>query len=330
MIMLKRSEIRVRDPYIVLENDTYYLYATTGDTTLSYYTSSDLENWESGGIAFEIPKDFWAYKDVWAAEVHKYNGKFYLFVSLLGKNNLRGTQIAVSDTPAGPFVPLCNAPATPADRSCIDGTLFVDNKIPYIFYSHDWPDCYNADKDCYIGQICVAKLSEDLTSIIGEPKVLFNSNQSPISNATPDQIVYEGIIALRYGSDAPFVQRLSNGSLLLTWSPYLNDNYVVLSAISKNGDIMGPWEHLDVPLFDNNGGHAMFLMIEGDSYVCAFTHLRHLCKSAPVFLRSEKRTADLKSYMKYNFEYMVWLCPIPYFLCMVDLTRKKLYTIVVI
>ena len=88
---MKRSEIRVRDPYIVLDGGTYYLYATTGETTQSYYVSDDLEDWEYGGVSFEIPEDFWAYKDVWAGEVHKYKDRFYLFVSLLGRNGIRGS-----------------------------------------------------------------------------------------------------------------------------------------------------------------------------------------------------------------------------------------------
>ena len=74
--MLKRKDIRVRDPFIVLEDGVYYLYATTGETTLSVFTSKDLENWEPGGTAFEIPAEFWAIRDVWAAEVHKYREKF--------------------------------------------------------------------------------------------------------------------------------------------------------------------------------------------------------------------------------------------------------------
>jgi hypothetical protein len=68
---MKRRDIRVRDPYIVFEDGVYYLYATSGQRTLSYYRSVDLENWEEGGVVFEIPEDFWAYKDVWAGEVHK-------------------------------------------------------------------------------------------------------------------------------------------------------------------------------------------------------------------------------------------------------------------
>ena len=269
--MLKRLDIRVRDPYIVFEDGVYYLYATTGETTMSYYTSTDMENWEAGGPAFVIPKGFWAYKDVWASEVHKYKGRFYLFVSLLGKNGLRGTQIAVADTPAGPFLPLVDHAVTPAAQSCIDGTLYVEDGTPYIVYSHDWPDNFVPEKNAYVGELWAAQLREDLTEIVGEPWLLFASDESPISKKTPDHTEWEGKPAIRYGSDAPFLQKLSNGTLLLTWSPYLNDNYVVLSVVSKSGSLKGPWEHLSVPLFDKNGGHAMFFR-NGEDKLCMCIH----------------------------------------------------------
>ena len=270
--MLKRSEIRVRDPYMVLEGGRYYLYATTGETTMSYYTSEDMENWEFGGTAFEIPTDFWAYKDVWASEVHTYKGRFYLFVSLLGKNGLRGTQIAVADTPAGPFLPLTDRAVTPLEQSCIDGTLYVQDGVPYVVYSHDWPDNFVEEKGAYVGELWAAQLSDDLTMIVGEPCRLFASDESPISKETPDRhSEYEGKRIVRYGSDAPFVQKLSNGALLLTWSPYLDGNYVVLSVLSRTGSLRGPWEHLSTPLFDQNGGHAMFFRNKEDK-LCMCLH----------------------------------------------------------
>ena len=92
----------------------------------------------------------------------------------------------------------------------------------------------------------------------GDPIRLFASDEVPISKATPHNITWEGRRTKRYGSDAPFVQRLPGGALYLTWSPYLDDHYVVLGAISKSGNIFGPWEHLDTPLFEDDGGHAMF------------------------------------------------------------------------
>ena len=123
--MLKRSDIRVRDPYILYESGVYYMYTTSTTKELSCYKSTDLENWEEGGVIFEITDDSWACKDLWAPEVHKYKGRYYLFISILGKNGLRGTQIAACDSPCGRFIPLVNRPVTPIKQSCIDGTLFA-------------------------------------------------------------------------------------------------------------------------------------------------------------------------------------------------------------
>ena len=152
---------------------------------------------------------------------------------MLGKNGLRGTQIAVSDTPYNIFVPLVDHASTPLDKSCIDGTLFIQNDTPYMVYSHDWPDNFKKDTNEYVGEICAVQLSEDLKMNVGEPFVLFASNEAELSRETPHRIKK----FLRYGSDAPFVQYLSDGSIFLTWSPYLDGNYVVLGALSESGDI---------------------------------------------------------------------------------------------
>lgn len=289
---MKRRDIRIRDPFILPENGVYYMYATSGERTLSYYRSEDLENWDEGKVVFQIPENFWAYKDVWAGEVHKYKGKYYLFVSLLGKNGLRGTQIAVSDKPDGEFIPLVDRAVTPLDRSCIDGTLFVCDGKPFIIYSRDWPSNYVEEKEAYVGEIWCAELTEDLTSMKGEAVRLFASDEAPISKATPDKMLWEGRQTRRYGSDAPFVQRLSDGTLYLTWSPYLDDHYVVLGAISKSGNILGPWEHLDTPLFEDNGGHAMFFDdAEGRKTMCIHAPERVKLERAHLYHISEEGNA---------------------------------------
>jgi len=282
--MLKRKDIRVRDPFILAHEGIYYMYATSGNTTLSCYTSSDLENWEEGGIVFEIPEDFWAYKDVWAAEVHKYKDRFYLFVSLLGQNGLRGTQVAMCDLPSGPFIPIVNRPVTPINQSCIDGSLYVHDGVPYIFYSHDWPDTYVAEKDAHVGEICAAELSDDLTKIVGDPWVIFGADESPYSKDKCIDGIWQGKQIRRYGSDAPFVQKLSDGRLLLTWSPYFEDNYVVLSVISESGDIKGPWTHILPPLYNDNGGHAMFFdNFDGKRIMCLHAPERSPDERAHIF-----------------------------------------------
>lgn len=268
--MKQLDEIRVRDPYIVAENGYYYLFATflcnTFDRNLRVMRSSNLIDWEEPKIIFTLEEDSWAtnddvspeYCDLWAPEIHRYNGKFYLFVSLLGKDGKRGTQIAVSDTVDGVYKPIINAPSTPKADSCIDGTLYVEDGIPYMVYSADWPFNYSEEKKCHIGKICAVELSKDLREPVGESFVLFESYDAPSSKNRPSVHEFKGETVSRYGSDAPFVVKLSDGSLFLSWSPYPDMNYIVAGAVSKNGKIRGAWEHLDEPIYDKNSGHAMF------------------------------------------------------------------------
>ena len=150
---MKTEDLRIRDPYIVLHNDFYYLYRSY-DNAIWVYKSDNLNEWDKPAKVYEIPENSWAEKDLWAPEVHKYGDKFYMFLSLLGKNGLRGTEISVSGTPDGKFTPISNRPATPLDKSCIDGSLIIDEGKPYMVYSRDWPDNYLKDRDVYMGQIC--------------------------------------------------------------------------------------------------------------------------------------------------------------------------------
>lgn len=264
--MLRTEDIRIRDPYIVAHGGKYYLYSSTpineqmSDHSVYVYVSEDCHTWAEPKPIFTIPADFWADEELWASEVHRYHGKFYLFVSIREKGTeglfcRRGTQIAVCDVPDGEFIPIANRAATPLTQSCIDGTLYVENDVPYIVYSRDWPCNYVKEKGAYDGEIWAQQLTDDLTAPVGDPFILFASSSAGLEWS---EIRIGGETAYRFGSDAPFLSRMANGSLLLTWSPMPGGNYVVGAAVSKNGSIHGKWEHLDTMIYDQNGGHAMF------------------------------------------------------------------------
>ena len=260
--MMKLREITMRDPYILPYEGAYYLYGTVGadrgETSLYVYRSTDMENWEEPVTIFTLTPEFWGVQDLWAPEVHIYNSKFYLFFSVKGENGLRGTQIAVCDTPDGTFVPVVDHAATPLDQSCIDGTLYIENGTPYMVYSHDWPDTYFEEGNYYLGEIYAVEMNADLTEAVGEPFLLFTGLDAPLSANAPTPCEWMGKSSIRYGTDGPFMTRLSDGRLLLAWSPIPALNYVVLGAVSDSGSIHGTWRHLDQPIFDNNGGHPMF------------------------------------------------------------------------
>ena len=78
---LRLSGIRVRDPFILPDQGTYYLYAQGGnrkkddnaDYGVEVYRSQDLVHWSEPSQVFARPKDgFWGKPPIWAPEVHKH------------------------------------------------------------------------------------------------------------------------------------------------------------------------------------------------------------------------------------------------------------------
>lgn len=255
--MLKREEIRIRDPFILTdkENKCYYMYGTTdlekdclqARNTFSVYKSYDLESFEDGKVVLDGGKlGFWADKDYWAPEVHLYNGKYYLFGSCIADGKNRCTQIFVCDTPDGEFKPLSDTARTPVDWVCLDGTFYIENGVPYMVFSREWIQVLD-------GEIWAVELTPDLTGTVGEPFKLFSASEAK------DVTEFENIKGA-YITDGPFMYR-ENGKLRMMWSSFNEGRYVVLLAESDS--IKGKWMHLGSQ-FDFCGGHGMlFEDLEG-------------------------------------------------------------------
>ena len=255
--MLKRDEIRIRDPFIVTDkqNGCYYMYGTTAlvegslraGNTFSVYKTYDLENFEEPKVVFDgAAQGFWGTRDFWAPEVHFYNGKYYLFGSCKSDDRCRATHIFVCDTPDGTFVPVSDEPPTPADWECLDGTLFVDNGVPYMVFCHEWVQVGD-------GEMCAIQLSEDLTHSVGEPILLFRASENP------DVGTHRGVEG-HYVTDGPYFYR-ENGKIIMIWSSHGLGRYLVLEAESDS--LRGPWKQKGSK-YDMDGGHAMlFENLEG-------------------------------------------------------------------
>lgn len=256
--MLKQEEIRIRDPFVLLDRETglYYVYGTTelqegtrAGNKFFVYITRDLENFDGPYTVFDGSKcDFWADKDFWAAEVHKYKDKYYLFGSFKADNQRRATQILVSDSPMGEFKPISKKPQTPQDWECLDGTLYVEDNVPYLVFCHEW-------KQCGDGEIWAVKLTEDLRAQAEEPFLLFKASDNKDVTLTSKG----GRV-----TDGPFLFK-ENGLLKLIWSSISNSRYVVLEATADS--IKGRWTHYP-SRFEFDGGHAMiFAAFDGMRYI---------------------------------------------------------------
>lgn len=263
------ADLHIRDPYILADegSQTYYMYAsksnrTDDDLGVEVYKSKDLKNWEGPISVFTINPDFWGNQKVWAPEVHAYQNKYYLFTTFTSDKKLkqiegrpeivkRGSQILVSDSPVGPFIPFANKPHTPEEWMALDGTLWVENGTPYLIFCHEWIQVTD-------GTIELVKLKKDLSATIGKPKTLFSATQAKWVKSLGDVgTTYENKIRQGYITDGPFLYRTKTGKLLMIWSSFGVEKYAVGLAESESGRIKGPWKVIQEPLFRANGGHGM-------------------------------------------------------------------------
>ncbi len=254
---MKREEINIRDPFVLVHEGKYYLYGTRGaecwgeGTGLDVYVGTDLEEFVGPFVCFTPPAGFWADRNFWAPEVYAYEGRFYMFVSFKAEGKCRGTQILRSDSPLGPFLPHSDGPVTPREWECLDGTLYLeaaDGNRPYMIFAHEWVQV----KD---GEVCAVELSPDLKKAVGEPKLLFRASEAPWVKTIRDGA---------YVTDGPFVYRNEEGKIAMLWSSFGAEGYTLALAHSKSNTVEGPWVQDPEPLFTKNGGHGMlFKTFEG-------------------------------------------------------------------
>jgi beta-xylosidase len=269
-------QMPLHDPFILAyaPTKTYYLY-TSNVASLTQvkrvgtmvYTSKDLKHWAAPKVVFTVPEGFWAEQGGWAPEVHEYHGKFYLLTTLhndkrtlpqeipLGHETyMRGTMIAVSDSPDGPFVPVkSDGPIPPANFMTLDGTLYIDRAgKPWMVYAHEWLQVTD-------GKMEAVPLKDDLSGASGDPIYLFKASDAPWI----DEQAVPTTVGARYVTDGPELFRSKDGHLLMLWSSYehLSDgvpgsHYVQTEARSVSGELKGPWVQL-APLVKQDSGHGM-------------------------------------------------------------------------
>lgn len=259
------DDLWIRDPYILLYQNTYFMYTGGGDNGYICFASYDLKTWYGSIRVFDSEiaaeeSDFEGIGEYWAAECHIYKGSFYVFGSYRsGKTGYHGTSIFKSESPLGPFVEISDGPVTPPTRDCIDGTLYVEDGVPYMVYSEE----LTSEPDG-IGGMAYAQLSDDLTHFVSEPVTVFKAND-PLWVSDKNQV-----------TDAPFMYKTSNGRLCMLWSTF-HYGYLTTTAFSLNGKISGDWHHAIRPLYRSNddtgeleGGHSMIFTDKDGTLKMAF------------------------------------------------------------
>lgn len=285
---LDRKDIVIRDPYILYEaaTCTFYMYGTiTRDGQLGFdvYETKDptLQTWNDPKPVFRRPEGFWGDRDYWAPEVHRYRGKYYMFATFGSADRVRGIQILVSDSPAGPFTIHSPEPVTSPDYNALDGTLYIDKKgNPWLIYSREWVSVHD-------GEMRAVRLKSDLSGVLegAEDILLFKASSAPWVSYWNDE---KGV--RNWLTDGPHMLRMINGDLVMIWSsnvvlpPPINWGYAVGVARSVSGDINGPWVNEKAPLYNGFAGHGMIFRHPTQGLVLSVHQPNYGSAPYPMFL----------------------------------------------
>lgn len=242
------AEFEIRDPFILREGGTYYCYFSKswfGGREVKVRTSTDLENWSEAKVVLRV-KEEWSVSAVWAPEVHRFNGRYYLFATLHcndGKHRKTGTWVFAADRPEGPFEPTKDDALTPEGTS-IDGTPVADSDgTPWMVYCSAV-----ADRDC---SMMAVRLNADFSGTEGEPVALF------------DWKALRGHLKKSGVSEGAAFYRSKGGRLFMTWSNVSCWGYCVALAVSDSGRVTGPWRQLGIPIRIDGGHGAFFTRTDG-------------------------------------------------------------------
>ena len=247
------EEIRLSDPCILADSatHTYYMTGTGG----LMWTSKNLQTWDGPRNVIEIDTASWMGRrpQVWAAELHQYNGKYYYFAtftnnaividSIHGRIPRRACHVLVSDRPDGPYRPMGQPVYLPAFKPTLDGTFWVEDGVPYMVYCHEWLQNGN-------GTIEKIRLTDSLDGTIGTGQVLFRASDSPWSSN--DEGTGPNVV-----TDGPWLFRTQTGRLGMLWTSWVGKVYTMGVAYSKSGTLDGPWVQEPKPITPPNYGHGM-------------------------------------------------------------------------
>ena len=294
------------------EDGGYFYSYVTGSSTINAYRSNNLSDWQYLGGVFRPNLDVsWAYMNYWAPSVRydAESGKYLMFYSACWKakrsyNGMSGLNrfylsLAVSDSPAGPFVeytddnkgenePLIDFANIPKESplfeeyvegayengylSAIDAESFLDPVTgkKYLLFCHDKAGAYSAST------IWIMEMENWTTPCYDKITPLTENGVTMIGGT---EEIEEGTV-----NEGPFMY-YRNGTYYLTYSVYTYNmsQYQVRQAVASSPT--GPFRKIayedggavlttdGLGVYTNSSGHASIIDVDGEPYISYHTFL---------------------------------------------------------
>ncbi len=245
------------DPEARFYNGRYYIYVTqsftkyTDQMNINCFSSADLVNWEKHENIIDMSDYPYIHRAVWAPTAIEKNGKYYLIFAsndIQTDDEIGGLEIAVSDSPSGPFKSLTGK--TLIDRFInnaqpIDAHLFKDDDGTVYLYYGGWKHCN------------VAVMNDDMTGFV----------------PFPDGTVFKEITPNNYTEGPCMLKR--NGVYHFMWSEgcWMDGTYHICASSSLSPVDITPQGYtvLESSETANGPGHNGYINVDGtDEWLIAY------------------------------------------------------------
>ena len=233
-----------------------YLFQTYMDAL----SSPDLAHWTRHPHVLDVRNVSWAAYAVWAPSVIHLNGKYYLFFSAndiqANEKGPGGIGVAVSDSPAGPFIDALGKPLIGEFHNGaqpIDPDVFQDDDgSVYLYYGGQ-------------GHCNVVRLAPDLKSVL------------PLDPSQPNGPTFKEITPKNYVEGPFMIKRKGLYDLMWSEGDWGDSTYGVAYAHSTSPT--GPFQRIEKilvsdPRLATGPGHNSVLHIPGtdDWYIAYHRH----------------------------------------------------------
>ncbi|MBQ8504525.1 MAG: glycoside hydrolase family 43 protein [Clostridia bacterium] len=255
------------DPEARFYEGRYYIYVTksfteyTDQMNIDAFSSDDLLHWKKHENIIDMSGFPYIHRAVWAPTIIEKNGKYYLIFAsndIQSDGEIGGLEIAVSDSPSGPFVSYLGRPLV--DRFInsaqpIDAHLFKDDDGTVYLYYGGWHHCN------------VAVMNDEMNGFVP-----FNDG-CLFKEITPDNYT-EGPCMLK-----------RNGIYHFMWSEgnWTNGTYHICTSKSINPIEINPEGKviLESSVIANGPGHHGYINIQGTDEWLIVYHRRIIGDSEP-------------------------------------------------
>ena len=270
------DEGQYADPEARFYEGRYYIYVTHSlpyieQQNHTCFVSDDLTHWEKIENIIDMSGFPWVVGAVWAPTVEEKDGKYYYIFAdndVPHMSKLGGLEIAVSDSPAGPFRALLDHPLVGEfynGAQPIDAHLFKDDDGTMYLYYGGWGHCN------------IARMKDDMTGFVPfEDGSLFREITPPDYVEGPCMMKRNGKYHFMWsaGGWTDGTYRVNTAAADTPWGPFEQCRTILSTGDSKiangpghNGFLYLPEEDQYLMVYhrhkpDNPDGIARYLCID--------------------------------------------------------------------